>query len=443
MAKKKYEPTNIVEVADITYTIMCVDISEGIVRTSTMNIASYVQKVVDGEVCRDVLVQRLEGMWSKKKNSDLILSILYSRPIGNILVTGERMNGQMYQKCSLMDGLQRTTAIVGFVTNKYALPKNLKPVKCRCKNEDGDIIVSDIDIAGKKFEQLPPCLQQTILNYDITLHWYIGFTDEELDRIIYNVNSGTAFKANQKLRLAFGTKAMKVIQPICESIVWEDADGCNSKNDSILGCIVRSMMLVTNYDFKNLGANEMSNFVEDFDINSSFDSKTVDRVNELFEQFETVMTSRKLSDDDKAFFNACNIPHIITNIDEFNYRNNGDMTMEDYVDFLADFIHSDNKLEYDKCAAVKSGSGGSQYSAENVLARQSIINNALIDYIALKNASEIFTAKESECNESEITESDDEETIDTASDMRDSSIGVESFTEEKTECRNVLYKTGA
>ena len=163
----------------------------------------------------------------------------------------------------------------------------------------------------------------------------------------------------------------------------------------------------------------------------------------MFEQFETVMTSRKLSDDDKAFFNACNIPHIITNIDEFNYRNNGDMTMEDYVDFLADFIHSDNKIEYDKCAAVKSGSGGSQYSAENVLARQSIINNALIDYIALKNASEIFTAKESECNESEITESDDEETIDTASDMRDSSIGVESFTEEKAECRNVLYKTGA
>lgn len=443
MAKKKSPPTNIVEVSNITYTIMCVDTSEGSVRTSTMNIESYVKKVLDGYICRDVLVQRMKGAWSKVMNYELILSIIYYRPIGDILVTGERMNSQMYQKCSLMDGLQRTTAIVGYVNNEYALPKNIKPIKCRCKNEDGDVIIVEIDISGKRFEQLPPAIQQSILNYELTLHWYVGFTDEELDRIIYNVNSGKAFKPNQKLRLSFGTSAMNVIQPICENVVWDDAKGCNAKNDSILGCIVRSMMLVTSYEFKNLEAKEMARYVKEFDLNDSYDGKTVDRINDLYEQFESVIISRKLSDNDKTFFNACNIPHIITNIDEFNYRNDGSMTIEDYVDFLVEFLHSDNKKEYDKCAATKSGSGGSQYSAENVYARQSIINNALIDYIASINNDADSTEKEIENNESEITESDNEETIDNASDMRDSSVSVEPVSEKESECGSVLYQTGA
>ena len=444
MAKKKVSPpTNIVEVANITYTIMCVDTSEGSVRTSTINIESYVKKVLSGYICRDVLVQRMKGAWSKIMNYELILSIIYYRPIGDILVTGERMNSQMYQKCSLMDGLQRTTAIVGYVNNEYALPKNIKPIKCRCKNENGDIVIVDIDISGKKFEQLPPAIQQSILNYEITLHWYVGFTDEELDRIIYNVNSGKAFKANQKLRLSFGTSAMKVIQPICENMVWEDAEGCTAKNDSILGCIVRSMMLVSNDEFKNLGAAEMSRYVKEFDLNHSFDGMIVDRINDLYEQFESVTTSRKLTDNDKTFFNACNIPHIIANIDEFNSRNDGGMTIEDYIDFLVEFLHSDNKNEYDKCAATKSGSGSSQYSAENVYARQSILNNALIDYIASINNDEILTEKEIENNESEVTESDNEKTIDTASDMRNSGISVESISEEESERGSVLYKTGA
>lgn len=442
MAKKKIAPTNIVEVADITYTIMCIDVSEGRVNPSSMNIEMYVQKVIDEEICRDVLIQRLEGQWSKKKNSDLIISILYGRPIGSILVTGERMNGQMYQKSSLLDGLQRTMAIVGYVTNKYALPKNIKPVRCRCKSDDGTIITQSIEIAGKKFEQLPPALQKTILNYNITTYEYVGFTDEELDEIVYNVNNGTAFKPNQKLRVAFGTKAMKYIQPICDNGVWYDIDNCDAKNDSTLGCIVRSMMLVTGYDFKNLNASEMTNFVEDFNIDDTYSIGTIKYIGELYEKLETVMTSRKLSDEDKKFFNSCNVPHIIANLDSDNFADEN-ISIEDYIDFIAYFLHSDNIKEYNKYASTKSGSGGSQYSLENVMARQSVINNALTDFIALKNANETFTTKESECNESEVIESDNKESVDTSSDMRDSSVSVEPVSEKESECGSILYQTGA
>ena len=163
---KKIEPTDLITVCGKIYSIVCVSTSDGRVNRKAMTLELYTQKVMDGVFCRDVLVQRLEGQWTNKKKSELIVSILENRPIGSLLYTTTRKHGQMYQNKSLLDGLQRTNAMCGFVNNEYALNKTTKPIKVIFEAEDGERVEQDVELAGKKFKQLPPALQHIILDYD-------------------------------------------------------------------------------------------------------------------------------------------------------------------------------------------------------------------------------------------------------------------------------------
>lgn len=387
MAKKTREPDNFIEMNGAKYVILGADVSDGRVNHRSASLEMYVQKVMNDEICRDVLVQRLEGQWTNKKKSELIVSILQNRPIGSILITSERIHEAIYMSQAILDGLQRTDAMCGYLNNKFALSKNTKPLQCICKSDNGEVIKYEIEIAGKKFSQLPPALQRIIRNYDISMYEYSGFTDDELDDIIYNINNGVSFKPNQKLRLAFGTNTMKYIQPICDNPIWDYVGGCNAKNDSILGCITRTMMIMTDCEC-DLSATEMNNFAEEFDISENM--YIVKRIGKLFDRLNDIIENSKFSEEDREFFNACNVPHIIEALDGWTG------TDEQFVDYLINFLNSDLKMEYDRYAASKSGSGAKQYSYESVSSRRGVILNAMTDYIADNNIEEVENDEETE-----------------------------------------------
>lgn len=169
---------------------------------------------------------------------------------------------------------------------------------------------------------------------------------------------------------------MKYIQPICENAIWDNVNGCNAKNDSILGCITRTMMIMMDCDC-DLSAGEMNNFAEEFDINDNM--YIVKRIGKLFDRLNDIISSSKFSEEDIEFFNACNIPHIVEALDGWTG------TDEQFIDYLVNFLNSDSRLEYDKYAATKSGSGAKQYSYESVSSRRGVILNAMTDYIADNN----------------------------------------------------------
>ena len=414
---KKTAPENHIVVCGKIYTIISVASSDGRVNRKTMPVEMYTQKVMDGIFCRDVLVQRLEGQWSNKKKSDLMVSIIKGRPIGSLRYTTTRKHGQMYQNKSLLDGLQRTNAICGFINNGYTLSKTVKPILFVFEDENGERIEQEIELAGKKFKYLPTAIQQIILDYDLTLYEYVGFTDEELDDIIYGINSGTAFKANQKLRLAYGTNTMRHIQPLADKPLWENVKGCNAKNDSILGTITRTLMIMTDYDYNNLSASEMSAFAEDFDVGQN--EYTIKGMEKLIDRLNNVISNSDFSDEEMEFFNACNVPHIISILDEWTG------TDKQFAEYLKYFLHSESFEEYNRYAATKSGSGAKQYSYESVTNRHSVIYNAMIDYIVDNNI--------------EGDEDDDgTETSDRTDDIRDSRESYEYGTESESEKQEQL-----
>lgn len=363
-----------------SYKMMCVDIQqEGTVCEIPMRIKDFVEDMERGKISRDTLIQREINQWGSLLKSNFIYSVMINRPIGTILTATGRSDTQNYAVNSLIDGLQRSTTICDYVNNKFRLSGKLKPIRCKFKDtESGEIISKEYAVAGKKFKQLPEILRDAILNYRLTICSYKGFSDSELDNILYCVNSGKTPTSYQKMRFALGSNVMRTIQPMCDSDLWEDVSGCTAKNDSILCSVIRIIMMYSLYECTNYGIAEMNKFIDGFDEN--MDMPTLTSVNELIEQFADI--KNQMNDDELTALNACSIPHFIIGLDRFNgYEENtqGKTYLECYRAFLANEDYKEF-LEFSQ-----SGSGNAQYSADNVNIRQSTLDYFIDKFIGVES----------------------------------------------------------
>ena len=301
---------------------------------------------------------------------------MLNRPVGAILTAKGNSDSLNYARKTIIDGLQRSTAMSDYINNRFTFTKDTPPIKCRYRNDDGKIISENFELAGKKFSKLPKVLQESILEYRLTTYLYEGFTDDELDNIMYCVNNGASFKPFQKMRIVLGTAIMEEIQPVCDCVFWEKAENITAKNDNILGCVIRSLMLVTGYDYNNLGTSEMTKFCEHFTENGSI--KDITKLNSLFNQLNGII-HRKMNDDEYTFLTPCFIPHLIKNLDKFNSMGIADDTV--YTAFLNDFLSSESYTEFNS-HCKKIASGGGLYSRSSVEKRQAIFDNALDMYVS-------------------------------------------------------------
>lgn len=363
-----------------SYKMVCVDIQqEGTVCEIPMRIKDFVEDMKRGKISRDNLIQRAINQWGGLLKSNLLYSIMINRPIGTILTATGRSDTQNYAVNSLIDGLQRSTTIYDYVNNKFRLSSKLKPIRCKFKDTESGVIISkEYAVAGKKFKQLPEILRDAILNYRLTICSYKGFSDSELDNILYCVNSGKAPTSYQKMRFALGSNVMRTIQPMCDSDLWEDVSGCTAKNDSILCSVIRIIMMYSFYECTNYGIAEMNKFIDGFDEN--MDMPTLTSVNELIEQFADI--KNQMNDDELTALNACSIPHFIIGLDRFNgYEENtqGKTYLECYRAFLANEDYKEF-LEFSQ-----SGSGNAQYSADNVNIRQSTLDYFIDKFMGVES----------------------------------------------------------
>lgn len=367
--KKNPQIIDTVEVDGKSYKMVCVDVQqEGTVSEIPMRIKDFIEDMERGKISRDTLIQREINQWSGLLKSNLMLSVMINRPIGTILTATGRSDTQNYAINSLIDGLQRSTTIYDYVNNKFRLSSKLKPILCKFKDtESGEIISKKFAVAGKKFKQLPEILRDAILDYRLTVCSYRGFSDADLDNILYCVNSGKAPTSYQKMRFALGSNVMRTIQPMCDSDLWEDVAGCTAKNDSILCAVLRIIMIYSLYECTNYGISEMNKFIDDFDKNT--DMQTLTSVNELIEQFADV--KNQMTDDELTALNACSVPHFVIGLDRFKSYEEKSQS-KTYLECYRAFLKSDDYKEFLEFS--QSGSGNAQYSTDNVNIRQSTLD---------------------------------------------------------------------
>lgn len=371
----KIKDLNVFEVHNKIYTVAERAREESDVRMIPYTIKQYIDKVDNGDIRRDALIQRTDDQWVKKQKSKLIEAVLHNRPIGNIALAKGRAESKNYAITSLVDGLQRTTALVDFYHDKFALDKTAKPVVCRCVDEDGNVEKFEIEIASKKYSQLPDALKVFFDEYKLTAYMHEGFTDEELDDMVFCMNNGKTPNSYQKIRFLLGSENMRMLQPICDSTLWEEVKGCKAKNDSILCCVVRTLMMITYYNYNNLGSAAMTKFVDN-DFDNYVTTGIINKLSSLVEELAEIKC--ELSDDEIAYFNSTTFPHYIIGLDEFHKND----TAGEYIDFLREFWNSDDYNTFLE-ACDSNGSGGSLYSAESVENRQYAIYDCIDKYFGV------------------------------------------------------------
>lgn len=366
-----------IEINGQMFNLLSIDLaSDRLVKEVPYNVGEYIRKYNSGDITGETPRQRTPDQWSRQKKSRFILSLLLNRPVGTIILAQGQDNNSDYAGKTIIDGLQRSTAMKEFLFDRFSFTKDTPPIKCRYKNKDGKIISENFELAGKKFSKLPKVLQESILDYRLTTYIYDGFTDDELDNIMYCVNNGASFKPFQKMRIVLGTTTMEEIQPVCDCVFWEKTENITAKNDNILGCVIRSLMLLTGYSFNNLGTCEMTKFCEHFTENGNI--KDIKNLESLFNQLDEII-HRKMQDKEYTFLTPCFIPHLIKNLDKFNSMGIADDTV--YTAFLNDFLNSDSYTEFNT-HCQKLASGGGLYSRSMVEKRQAIFDNALDMYVS-------------------------------------------------------------
>src|SRR5574344_1055133 len=378
----KIKDLNVFEVHNKIYTVAERAREESDVRMIPYTIKQYIDKVDNGDIRRDALIQRTDDQWVKKQKSKLIEAVLHNRPIGNIALAKGRAESKNYAITSLVDGLQRTTALVDFYHDKFALNKSAKPVVCRCVDEDGNVEKIEIEIAGKKYSQLPDALKVFFDEYKLTAYMHEGFTDEELDDIVFCMNNGKTPNAYQKMRFLLGSGNMRLLQPICDSDLWEDAKGCKAKNDSILCCVIRTLMIMTHYNYTNLGSATMTKFVDEDVFDEYVKLNTIENLKNLVDELADIKDN--LTGEEAEKFDSVTIPHYIIALDEFNKNNKAN---KNFVDFLREFWQSEYYDKFTDACDAK-GSGGGQYSSENVSERQYALYDFIDEYLDIADNDE-------------------------------------------------------
>lgn len=295
-------------------------------------------------------LQRPIGQWNPKMKSLLIHSLLSGFPVNPIYIVDEE--GTLYT----LDGSQRTSTCISYLNNEFALSKDTPNVSITSK-EDGEIISTEYELAGKKFKKLDPEVQSTLLACSLEFCTLSDYTDSEVKEMFRRQNAGKPLNG-KLLRIVnesddFSDAVYSLaIHPFMDKLMTK----AQRKNGSDRDLIIQALMLIcTNQenDFTSFRSKDIDVFVQDYadeslqKINTLKDA--MDRFDEAFDEIKIPVTSipmvlysgYRVTKDKKSFSKLVDI------VNEF--LNDYD-TNEEYKQFvLSGTSGSDNvrsRLEY-------------------------------------------------------------------------------------------------
>lgn len=343
-------------------------------KNSTMQVEKLVKSIESGKFGSDLPWQRMEGLLTNYQASLLIDTILNGYMIPAIWVT--KTATENFNKNSVIDGVQRTSTLYRFVTDKFKLHKDIKPVTVTRKNEDGTTATNTYEIAGKKFSKLPEYLKSLILDYDLSVIEIIGFSDEEIEEQFYRLNSVATFTKYHKLKILLGAELSEKINTIENLPFWNRTsfNETQRKGNKITAAILQCLMLLTGYKFSGFGVNEVEKFAEWYA--SNYNEKDIEYLAELLNKLDNVMLD---TDENKKFLKAINIPALVMNVDKFLSLEDSEFTEDDYMKFLNDWT-----AQNAECSGYLDQCGVHSTSLAKVNARVEIMDQWLDTYMNKK-----------------------------------------------------------
>ena len=272
-------------------------------RTQNYNLEEIIERMERNKLTFDYPIQRESGQWDKSQKSLLIDSILNGFFLPEIYIIRE--GTEDFAPMSVLDGKQRLTTLYEFAKDGFALSNDLDDVTVVdvSFDENKNPVKEErtYPIAKKKFSELDPELQKVFNKYKLEIKLLAGFSDEQIE--------GCDFFEN---RAVFSN--------------------LQRKRGEVVSCILQSMMLLSDFEYRSFAAGEVVRFAEC--LNENPDYGLIDKTKDLFDRLFCVLPPYD-KELDKNCLKKIHIPILVKNLDAMDKLDVGyDLTDDEYTEFL-------------------------------------------------------------------------------------------------------------
>ena len=197
-------------------------------------------------------LQRPEGQWSRKQKTDLIDSLLRKYPINPSY--GIKENGII----SIIDGVQRLSCVRDFLSDKFALSKDMEPVVV-----NGE----EISLAGMKFSKLDDDTKDAILSSELQVYELTECTEKDVREMFRRQNAGKPLNGKQLRVIHESDEFSEIVYSLATHPFMNkltEKSKTQRKNGTDRDLIIQTLMLIeTNQDqeFISFRTNDIDSFV--------------------------------------------------------------------------------------------------------------------------------------------------------------------------------------
>lgn len=296
-------------------------------------IQQFIDKYENETLNFEFALQRDSGQWNTEQASMLIRSVIKKMIIPAVyLIKEETAAGEIW---TVIDGKQRLTNMIAFFRNKFRLSANLPTV-----------IVADTeyDISKKYFKDLPDCIKERFLLRALDAVFMLDFSRDDLEEQFYCLNNGSIFTKQQKAVVKLGTDLAEKITPYEQHPFWDRINISNvqKRHGVVMETILKSLMLLTDYDYRQFGAAEVVKFSSYY--NENYQPQTITYFGELLDKL-----NRYIPNDDKIneILKPINIPIFMMNLDRFESTDRNGDEYEAFISWWCkEGIHSDDYQQF-------------------------------------------------------------------------------------------------
>lgn len=232
-----------------------------------------------GNILLSHKLQRPEGQWNRKQKTDLIDSLLRKYPINATYSIKE--NGTL----SVIDGVQRLSCVRDFLSDKFALSKDMDTVIVGSEEKT---------LAGLKFSKLDDDTKDAILSAELQMYELTDCTEKDVREMFRRQNAGKPLNSRQLRIVKESDKFSDIIyslasHPFMDKIMTKT----QRKNGTDRDLIIQTLMLIEtnqNQEFVSFRTKDIDVFVSDYsnDIEISKIDTLKTAMNKFDESFEEI-----------------------------------------------------------------------------------------------------------------------------------------------------------
>lgn len=275
-------------------------------QTKVRNVKSLMRDMKKGLYDMEHPVQRKSEMWNKNSKELLFDSINKNIVILPIIFAIKD------DITFVVDGKQRLSILDEYI--------NQKDTKLRFN--------------GLKFDELDEDTKDKILSAEITTITYTNCSDEEIFELFARYNNGVALSGDQKIRGAATIDILSLVKDVLNHNFFEKVNFTKGqlKKSEDETVILQTMMILSEFDFKNFSFKEIERFLQETDL------ETIKKAKDIIITNLDVLDS--FVEEKQKNLKKINLPMVISTV-----RNDEDWKNK-LVDFLENYESKEDYRQY-------------------------------------------------------------------------------------------------